>query len=124
MCKNSKLFMMGPNYHLKESVKLQIIGCLVAWHTIMEAARCVNISTQSLGRGNSGTVVRKPGKGRKRIKIVSQDQCLPVKTESNIKTTDKQLDSKVAEAALELLLNGKLYIDVNDVCFILFTTKG
>ncbi|GFY09315.1 transposable element Tcb2 transposase [Trichonephila clavipes] len=61
---------MASRYHLEESVKWRIIGRLEAGQSITETATCLNISRQTVSKlwkqfQNDGTVVRRPGQGRK-----------------------------------------------------------
>ena len=69
---------MASKYHLAESVKRRLIGRLEAGQPITEAARCLNISRQTVSTlwkqfQNDGTVVRRPGQSRKRMTTASED---------------------------------------------------
>ncbi|GFU77286.1 transposable element Tcb2 transposase [Trichonephila clavipes] len=94
---------MASRYHLEESVKWRIIGRLEAGQSITETATCLNISRQTVSKlwkqfQNNGTVVRRPGQGRKRMTTASEDRYLALTARRNRKATARQLSSKLAAA--------------------------
>ncbi|GFU94735.1 transposable element Tcb2 transposase [Trichonephila clavipes] len=94
---------MASRYHLEESVKWRIIGRLEAGQSITETATCLNISRQTVSKlwkqfQNDGTVVRRPGQGRKRMTTASEDRYLALTACRNRKATARQLSSELAAA--------------------------
>ncbi|GFV56815.1 transposable element Tcb2 transposase [Trichonephila clavipes] len=94
---------MASRYHLEESVKWRIIGRLEAGQSITETATCLNISRQTVSKlwkqfQNNGTVVRRPGQGRKRMTTASEDRYLALTARPNRKAIARQLSSELAAA--------------------------
>ncbi|GFU03058.1 transposable element Tcb2 transposase [Trichonephila clavipes] len=128
---------MASRYHLEESVKWRIIGRLEAGQSITETATCLNISRQIVSKlwkqfQNDGTVVRRPGQGRKRMTTASEDRYLALTARRNRKATARQLSSELAAATgavasrqtIYRRLNGKgLYARKPRVCVLLSSQK-
>ncbi|GFX10675.1 transposable element Tc1 transposase [Trichonephila clavipes] len=71
--------------------------------SITETAICLNISRQTVSKlwkqfQNDGTVVRRPGQGRKRMTTASEDRYLALTARRNRKATARHLSSELAAA--------------------------
>ncbi|GFV26165.1 transposable element Tc1 transposase [Trichonephila clavipes] len=110
---------MASRYHLEESVKWRIIGRLEAGQSITETATCLNISRQTVSKlwkqfQNDGTVVRRPGQGRKRMTIASEDRYLALTARRNRKATAHQLSSELAAATGAVASRQTIYRRLNE----------
>ncbi|KFM62797.1 Transposable element Tc1 transposase, partial [Stegodyphus mimosarum] len=119
VCRDSKRFVMASKYHLEESVKWRIIGRLEAGQSIMETATCLNISRQTVSKlwkqfQNDGSVVRRPGQGRKRMTTASEDRYLALTARRNRKATARQLSSELAAATGTVASRQTIYRRLNE----------
>ncbi|GFV76056.1 transposable element Tc1 transposase [Trichonephila clavipes] len=110
---------MASRYHLEESVKWRIIGRLEAGQSITETATCLNISRQTVSKlwkqfQNDGTVVRRPGQGRKRMTTASEDRYLALTARRNRKATAHQLSSELAAATGAVASRQTIYRRLNE----------
>ncbi|GFT04797.1 transposable element Tcb2 transposase [Trichonephila clavipes] len=110
---------MASRYHLEESVKWRIIGRLEAGQSITETATCLNISRQTVSKlwkqfQNDGTVVRRPGQGRKRMTTASEDRYLALTARRNRKATARQLSSELAAATGAVASRQTIYRRLNE----------
>ncbi|GFU79519.1 transposable element Tcb2 transposase [Trichonephila clavipes] len=110
---------MASRYHLEESVKWRIIGRLEAGQSITETATCLNISRQTVSKlwkqfQNDGTVVRRPGQGRKRMTTASEDRYLALTVRRNRKATARQLSSELATATGAVASRQTIYRRLNE----------
>ncbi|KFM57054.1 Transposable element Tcb2 transposase, partial [Stegodyphus mimosarum] len=110
---------MASKYHLEESVKWRIIGRLEAGQSIMETATCLNISRQTVSKlwkqfQNDGSVVRRPGQGRKRMTTASEDRYLALTARRNRKATARQLSSELAAATGTVASRQTIYRRLNE----------
>ncbi|KFM66421.1 Transposable element Tc1 transposase, partial [Stegodyphus mimosarum] len=110
---------MASKYHLEESVKWPIIGRLEAGQSIMETATCLNISRQTVSKlwkqfQNDGSVVRRPGQGRKRMTTASEDRYLALTARRNRKATARQLSSELAAATGTVASRQTIYRRLNE----------
>ncbi|GFW25708.1 transposable element Tcb2 transposase [Trichonephila clavipes] len=113
---------MASRYHLEESVKWRIIGRLEAGQSITETATCLNISRQTVSKlwkqfQNDGTVVRRPGQGRKRMTTASEDRYLALTARRNRKATARQLSSELATATGAVASRQTIYRRLNEKAF-------
>ncbi|GFY12692.1 transposable element Tcb1 transposase [Trichonephila clavipes] len=109
---------MASRYHLEESVKWRIIGRLEAGQSITETATCLNISRQTVSKlwkhfQNDGTVVRRPGQGRKRMTTASEDRYLTLTARRNRKATARHLSSELAAATGAVASRQTIYRRLN-----------
>ncbi|GFS65224.1 transposable element Tcb2 transposase [Trichonephila clavipes] len=116
--RDSKWFVIS-RYHLEESVKWRIIGRLEAGQSITETATCLNISRQTVSKlwkqfQNDGTVVRRPGQGRKRMTTASEDRYLALTARRNRKATARQLSSELAAATGAVASRQTIYRRLNE----------
>ncbi|KFM60109.1 Transposable element Tc1 transposase, partial [Stegodyphus mimosarum] len=117
--RDSKRFVMASKYHLEESVKWRIIDRLDAGQSIMETATCLNISRQTVSKlwkqfQNDGSVVRRPGQGRKRMTTASEDRYLALTARRNRKATARQLSSELAAATGTVASRQTIYRRLNE----------
>ncbi|GFW15241.1 transposable element Tcb2 transposase [Trichonephila clavipes] len=110
---------MASRYHLEESVKWRIIGRLEAGQSITETATCLNISRQTVSKlwkqfQNDGTVVRRPGQGRKRMTTASEDRYLALTARRNRKATAHQLSSELAATTGAVASRQTIYRRLNE----------
>ncbi|GFV21050.1 transposable element Tcb2 transposase [Trichonephila clavipes] len=113
---------MASRYHLEESGKWRIIGRLEAGQSITETATCLNISRQTVSKlwkqfQNDGTVVRRPGQGRKRRTTASEDRYLALTARRNRKATARQLSSELAAATGAVASRQTIYRRLNEKAF-------
>ncbi|GFW70586.1 transposable element Tcb2 transposase [Trichonephila clavipes] len=96
--------------------------------SITETATCLN-SSQAVSKlwkqfQNDGTVIRRPGQGRKRMTTASEDRYLALTARRNRKATARQLSSELAAATGAKRLNEKgLYARKPRVCVLLSSQK-
>ncbi|GFV40815.1 transposable element Tc1 transposase [Trichonephila clavipes] len=84
-----------------------------------ETATCLNISRQTVSKlwkqfQNDGTVVRRPGQGRKRMTTASEDRYLALTARRNRKATARQLSSELAAATGAVASRQTIYRRLNE----------
>ncbi|GFV22450.1 transposable element Tc1 transposase [Trichonephila clavipes] len=90
-----------------------------AGQSITETATCLNISRQTVSKlwkqfQNDGTVVRRPGQGRKRMTTASEDRYLALTARRNRKATARQLSSELAAATRAVASRQTIYRRLNE----------
>ncbi|KFM57765.1 Transposable element Tcb2 transposase, partial [Stegodyphus mimosarum] len=85
----------------------------------METATCLNISRQTVSKlwkqfQNDGSVVRRPGQGRKRMTTASEDRYLALTARRNRKATARQLSSELAAATGTVASRQTIYRRLNE----------
>ncbi|GFS66611.1 transposable element Tc1 transposase [Trichonephila clavipes] len=93
-----------------------------AGQSITETATCLNISRQTVSKlwkqfQNDGTVVRRPGQGRKRMTTASEDRYLALTARRNRKATARQLSSELAAAIGAVASRQTIYRRLNEKAF-------
>ncbi|GFT29260.1 transposable element Tcb2 transposase [Trichonephila clavipes] len=80
---------------------------------------CLNISRQTVSKlwkqfQNDGTVVSRPGQGRKRMTTASEDRYLALTARRNRKATARQLSSELAAATGAVASRQTIYRRLNE----------